>query len=182
VSGLGGSIAELTPVGEDYRTRVKGGSCADTIGAEGRWQRVRRGVVSSVQCTVVINSVQNGWNVSCSERTPRCLLGSARTRLHERGTEVVWRVSGLTMYASLGWSGLACTGGTGTDRHDTAVVATSMTSTARLLWNRACLGSMRVAERVDRTCPWRDLWIWGACCCTDLNRSGHRERERKMEG
>jgi hypothetical protein len=101
--------------------------------AEGRWQRVRRGVLSSVKCAVVINSVQNGWNVSCFERAPRCLLASARTRVHERGTEVVWRVSGLTMYASPGWSCLGCMGGTGTNWHDTAVVATSMTSTARLL-------------------------------------------------
>jgi hypothetical protein len=33
--GTGGSVAELMPVGEDYRARPKGGSGADTIGQDG---------------------------------------------------------------------------------------------------------------------------------------------------
>jgi hypothetical protein len=33
--GTQGGVAELMPVGEDYRARVKGGSCVVTIGQRG---------------------------------------------------------------------------------------------------------------------------------------------------
>jgi hypothetical protein len=87
-------------------------------------------MLSSVQCKVLKNTVQNGRNVSCSERARRCLLASPRTRVHKRGTEVVRRASGLTFYASEGLRILGCTVRTGTDRRAQLVVTTSTLSTS----------------------------------------------------